>query len=323
MILTRRASLALPLLAVTPVARAQSALPKGPLKIVVGFAAGGTADLAGRVIADKLRERTGLSVIVDNKPGISGVIATEAVAKSPPDGNTLMLAVMTSTVMGKLTFVKLPYDPQKDLAPVSLVSTFQIALAVAPSNPAKDMKEFVAWAKANPAQANFGVPAMGGHSHFFGLLLGKTLGLDMQPVPYKGAAPMVNDMGGGQVQIGISGLADLLASHKGGKVRILGTSGAARALSSPDLPTFSEQGYPGLQGDGWFGLFAPAGTPPATVEALNREVDAVLKLPDVRERIVTMGMDPRGGAPGDLARFEETEMKRWAPIVAASGFKVE
>src|SRR5258708_826342 len=150
-------------------ARAQGALPKGPVKIVVGFSAGGSADIIGRLIAEKFRQRTGLTTIVENKPGVSGVIATEAVAKSPPDGNTLMLAVMTSTILAKLTFTKLPYDPQKDLSPVSLVGTFQIVLAVTPSLPITDMNQFAAWLKANPDKANFGVPAVGGHSHFFGL----------------------------------------------------------------------------------------------------------------------------------------------------------
>lgn len=302
---------------------AQSALPKGPVRILVGFSAGGSADIVGRLIAEKFRERTGLATLVENKPGVSGVIATEAVAKSPPDGNALILAAMASTIMAKLTFTKLPYDPQKDLAPVSLVSTFQLVLAVTPTMPVTDMKGFADWAKANPTKASFGVPAVGGHSHFFGLMLGKTLGVDMQVVPYKGSAPMITDLSSGQLHVGVSALSDFLASHKAGKVRIIATSGKERSLSAPDLPTFTESGFPALVGDGWLGLYAPAGTPPATVAALGAEMAAVVNLPEIRERIVVLGMEPRGTTPGDLAEFDESELKRWQPIVAASGFKVE
>lgn len=312
------ASLGLPLSA-----RAQSALPKGPIKVVVGFSAGGSADITGRLIAEKLRQRTGLVTIVENKPGVSGVIATEAVVKSPPDGNTLMLAVMTSTILAKLTFAKLPYDPQKDLSPLSLVGTFQIVLAVTPSVPVTDMNQFAAWLKANPDKANYGVPAVGGHSHFFGLMLGKALGVDMQMVPYKGAAPMITDLSGGQLYVGVSGLSDFLASHRAGKVRIIATSGQERSLSAPDLPTFTESGFPTLAGDGWMALYAPANTPAATVAALSAEIAAILKQPDVRERLVQLGLDPRGTTPAELVAFDERELKRWQPIVAASGFKVE
>ncbi|MEI8152636.1 MAG: Bug family tripartite tricarboxylate transporter substrate binding protein [Hyphomicrobiales bacterium] len=303
--------------------RAQGALPKGPVRILVGFSAGGSADVVGRLIAEKFRERTGLTTVVENKPGVSGVIATEAAARAAPDGNTMVLAAMASTIMAKLTFTKLPYDPQKDLAPVSLVSTFQLVLAVTPSLPIATMAQFATWAKANPDKASFGVPAVGGHSHFFGLMLGKTLGVDMQVVPYKGSAPMITDLSSGQLHVGVSALSDFLASHKAGKVRIIATSGQERSLSAPDLPTFTESGFPTLAGDGWLALYAPANTPPATIAALSAEMGAVLKTPDVRERIVLLGMDPRGSTPAGLAEFDEGELKRWQPIVAASGFKVE
>jgi tripartite-type tricarboxylate transporter receptor subunit TctC len=303
--------------------RAQSALPKGPVRILVGFSAGGSADVVGRLIAEKFRERTGLTTVIENKPGVSGVIATEAAARAAPDGNTMVLAAMASTIMAKLTFTKLPYDPQKDLAAVGLVSTFQLVLAVTPSLPIATMAQFATWAKANPGKASFGVPAVGGHSHFFGLMLGKTLGIDMQVVPYKGSAPMITDLSSGQLHVGVSALSDFLASHKAGKVRIIATSGQERSLSAPDLPTFTESGFPTLAGDGWLGLYAPANTPPAIVAALSAEMAAVLKAPDVRERIVLLGMDPRGSTPAGLAEFDEAELKRWQPIVAASGFKVE
>ncbi len=179
--------------------RAQSALPKGPVRLLVGYSPGGPADSMARLIAQKFSDRTGLTTLVENKPGAGGVIATEMVSKALPDGNTLILANMASTIMAKLTYPKLPYDPQKDLAPVSLVSTFQHALSVIPSVPVADTVQFATWAKANPGKANFGVPAIGGLSHFFGLMLGKAIGVDMQPVPYKGTAPMLIDLNSGQL----------------------------------------------------------------------------------------------------------------------------
>jgi len=311
------------LAAATAGARAQPVLPRGPLRMLVGFSAGGSADVVARVISDKLRERTGLAVIVDNKLGSGGVIATEAVTKMPPDGSTIVLAAMASTVMAKLTYAKLPYDPLVDLAPVSLVSTFQLALSVTSSLPIDSMATFVAWAKANPKLTSFGIPAPGGHSHFFGLMLGRALGIDMQPVPYKGSAPMISDLSSGQVHVGISALSDFFASYKSGKVRLLATSGKERSLSAPELPTFTESGYHELVGEGWLAIYAPAQTPPSIASALSAEISAILVLPDVRDRIITMGMEPRGSTPAGLAEFDNAEFRRWQPIVAASGFKVE
>jgi tripartite-type tricarboxylate transporter receptor subunit TctC len=303
--------------------RAQNSFPRGPLRLLVGFSAGGSSDVVARLLADKIRERTGVTVIVDNKPGSGGVIATEAVTKMAPDGNTIALAGMVSTVMAKLTYAKLPYDPMTDLAPISLVCTFQLALAVTPSLPVDSMATFVAWAKANPALASYGIPGPGGHSHFFGLMLGKPISADMQAVPYKGAAPMIADLSAGQIKVGISALSDFHGAYKAGKVRLLATSGKERSLSAPELPTFTESGYADLVGDGWLGLYAPPQTPLPVISALSAEISAILALPDVRDPIITMGMEPRGSTPAGLAAFDAGEFKKWQPIVAASGFKVE
>jgi tripartite-type tricarboxylate transporter receptor subunit TctC len=220
--------------------RAQNAFPRGPIRLFVGLSAGGSADFVARLLAEKLRERTGVTVIVENKPGSGGVIATEAVTKMPPDGNAIVLAGMVATVMAKLTYAKLPYDPLTDLAPISLVTTFQLAMAITPSLPVSSMTEFVGWAKANPALTSYGIPGPGGHSHFFGLMLGKAIGVDMQAVPYKGAAPMIADLSADQLKVGISALADFYPSYKAGKLRLLATSGKERSLSAPELPTFAE-----------------------------------------------------------------------------------
>jgi tripartite-type tricarboxylate transporter receptor subunit TctC len=303
--------------------RAQSAFPRGPIRMFVGFSAGGTADIAARLLADKLRERTGVTIIIENRPGAGGVIATEQVIKMPADGKAIVLAAMSSTVLAMLTYAKLPYDPLTDLAPISLVSTFPLVLAISPSLPVDNVAKFVAWAKANPASTSYGVPALGAHSHFFGLMLGKAIGVDMQVVPYKGSAPMIADLSAGQIKVGVTGLFDFYSSYKAGKVRLLATSGRERSLSAPELPTFVESGYPDLVGEGWMGLYAPPQTPLPITSALSAEISAILALPDVRDRIITTGMEPRATTPAGLAEFDNLEFKKWQPVVVASGFKVE
>jgi tripartite-type tricarboxylate transporter receptor subunit TctC len=245
------------------------------------------------------------------------------VSRATPDGNTFILCNQSSTILAKLTYTKLPYDPQKDIVPISLVCTFQHALAVTPSLPVSDTVEFAAWARANPNRANLGVPAVGGPSHFFGLMLGRVIGVDIQIVPYKGTAAMVTDLSSGQLDVGISAVADFVAPHKGGRLRIIATSGKERALSTPELPTFAQSGFPALAGEGWYGLYAPARTPPTTVAALSAEVQAIMNLPDIRERLLVLSLDPRGSTPAQLAEFDANELSRWRPVVAESGFKVE
>jgi tripartite-type tricarboxylate transporter receptor subunit TctC len=303
--------------------RAQNAFPRGPIRLLVGFSAGGTADIAARLLADKLRDRIGVTVIIENRPGAGGVIATEQVIKMPADGNAIVLAAMSSTVLAMLTYAKLPYDPLTDLAPISLVSTFPLVLAISPSLPVDNVAQFVAWARANPASTSYGVPALGAHSHFFGLMLGKAIGVDMQVVPYKGSAPMIADLSAGQIKVGITGLFDFYSSYKAGKVRLLATSGKERSLSAPELPTFAESGYPDLVGEGWMGLYAPPQTPLSIASALSAEISAILALPDVRDRMITTGMEPRATTPAGLAAFDQAEFKKWQPVVVASGFKVE
>lgn len=303
-------------------ARSQTPAPAKQLRILVGFSAGGSTDAAARIVASKLQERTGTTVIIDNKPGAGGTIATDAAAKSAPDGNTIVLAAMTSTVMAKLTFAKLPFDPQRDLVPISHLSTFQLALAVSPSVKAETVPAFIDWAKANRGRISVGVPGLGGHSHFFCVMLGKELGIDFQPVPYKGAGPMLTDLSGSQIDVGISALSDFLAAHNGGKIRMIASTGTARSPSAPALPTLAESGFPMLTGIGWIAFYAPAKTPRGLVDALSAEMATVLNLPEIREKIVLLGMEPRHSSPEELAAFDDAELKRWGPIVRETGFKV-
>jgi tripartite-type tricarboxylate transporter receptor subunit TctC len=304
-------------------ASAQGSLPNGPIRLLIGYTAAGPADIVARLLAQKMTERTGLTFIVESRPGASGTIATKALTGATPDGRTLLVTNMASTVMAALTFPKLSYDPKTDLAPVSLVCTFQHALAVTSSVPVANPQQFVSWLKANPAKANIAVPAIGGQSHFFALLLGKTFGVDVQVVPYKGSGPLLTDLAGGQINVAITGLGEMVPLHDAGQIRMLATSGHARAIATPKLPTFIEAGFPAAAGEGWFGVFAPVGTPRGVIAEFSSEIQAIMNLPDIRHRLVQLGMDPRGTDPAGLSDFEAREFKRWQPVVAASGFKAE
>lgn len=321
----RRSVMAAPVILVPSFARGQpqGRLPAGPVRLLVGFPPGGTADQLARLIAAHVQDRAGLPIVVENRPGAGGVVATTAIVTGQADGSSMVLATMGSTIMSKLTYVRMPYDPQRDLAPITLAATFQLALAVHPSLPAETVPQFVAWARANPTQADFAIPAPGGHSQFFGVMLGKEIGVAMQPIPYRGSAPLMADLVAGQVRLSIVPLSDALALHRGGKVRIIATTGDARSLSAPDIPTFTEAGHPQLVGVGWLGVYAAARTPGDIVLGLNRAVVEALSAADIRERIVALGLEPRTSTPEGLAAFDETERQRWEPIVKATGFKIE
>jgi len=322
--LTRRTALATAGAALWPAtvgAQAPAALPAGPIKVMVGFPAGGATDVQARLVAEKLRERTGRSVIVENKAGASGTVAGEALKNATPDGNTLLLAPIASAVMAKLTFPQLNHDPFVDHAPVTLLGTFQLALAVSPQLGPTTVAEFIAWAKANPKQASFGTTAMGSLPHFFGILLARAAGVDLQAVPYRGAAPLVSDLSGGQVPAGTGALTDFLEHHRAGRVRILATSGLRPPLAAPDLPTFSGLGYADIVGDSWLGFFAPAGTPRPTIDAINREIAAIVALPEMRDRLIQLGLEPRTSTPEEFDALRRADAAKWKKVVDASGYK--
>lgn len=321
--LGRRQALALSAgaLALPSLARAQSGLPAGTIKLLIGFPAGGGTDVMGRIVVEKIRERTGANIVVENKGGASGTVAAEQLKNAAPDGMTLMLAPIASTVMAHLTFPKLPYDIQADFAPISLLGTFQLAYAISPTLGVNTLVEYIAWLKADPKRASFGTTAMGSLPMFFGTMLGGGIGVDLQAVPYRGAAPLVQDLMSGQVPAGTGALTDFLQHHRGGKVRILATSGAKRAIAGPDLPTFTELGYPKIVGDGWLGFYAPAKTPPAIVEAFNREIVAAASAEDVKKKLLDAGLEPRTTTSKEFADFVVSEIARWKPVVAASGYK--
>jgi len=294
-----------------------------PVHILVGFAAGGTADLIARVVAEKLKDTLGQPVIVENRPGAAGRIAADAVKSASPDGATIMVMPIGPMAVVPHTLKSISYDTLKDFTPIGLGATFQFALAVGPQSGARSWSEFIGWVKANPAKASYATSAAGSLPHFIGVLLSREIGVDMVHIAYKGSAAYVNDLIGGQVPAAIDAVADLTELHRAGRVRILATSGAARSPVLPDVPTFSELGLKNVVATGWFGFFAPANTPKAVVDTLNRGINKALASPDVVERLAKIGMDPATGTPEEFARIVAADYAKWGPIVKASGFTAD
>ena len=294
--------------------------PKGPVRIIVGFAAGGSSDIAARMLADKLKDSLGVPVIVENKVGAGGRIAAETLKNATPDGTTFLLTPVVVPVLAPLVFKTLNYDPAKDFAPVAQVATYQFALAVGPNHPAKTVPEFVAWLKANPTQANFGSPAPGSLPHFFGLMIGKATGIEMTHIAYKGGAPLANDLMGGQIAAGVDALSDMIELHRSGKIRIIATSGAQRSLQLPTVATFKEQGFAAIEGAGWIGVYAPAKTPAEVIDRVSGAVASALKDPELRERFVKLGYEPTGTTPAQLVAIMAADTATWGLIIKASGF---
>ena len=307
---------------IAPGANAQGTL-KSPIRIIVGFAAGGSSDIAARMLADKLKDSLGVAVIVENKVGAGGRIAAEALKNAAADGTTVMLTPVVVPVLAPLVYKQLPYDPARDFAPVAQVATYQFALALTPDHPAKSVAEFVAWLKANPTQANFGSPAPGSLPHFFGLMIGQAIGVPMTHIAYKGGAPLATDLMGGQIPAGIDALSDMIELHRAGKIRIIATSGAQRSPLLPSVATFREQGFAAIEGSGWIGVYAPAKTPKPVIDQLATAIASALKAPDMRERFLTLGYEPTGTTPEQLAAIMSADTARWGPVIKASGFTAE
>ena len=291
-----------------------------PVRILVGFAAGGTADILARVVADKLKDSLGVPVIVDNRPGAIGRIAAEAVKNAAPDGTTIMVMPIGPMAVVPHVYTDITYDPVKDFTAVAIGATFQFAIAAGPESGAKNWSEFVAWVRANPSKASYATSGAGSLPHFFGVLVSREIGVPMVHVPYKGSAAYMNDLLAGQVPAAVDAIADLTEQHRAGKVRILASSGATRSTVLPDVPTFTELGL-AVQASGWFGFFAPAKTPKPIVDALNRAINKALQSPDVVQRLSGIGMDPATGTPEEFAQIVASDYARWGPIVKASGFK--
>ena len=293
------------------------------LRILVGFPPGGTSDTIARLVADRMRDSLGVLVIVENKPGVNGIVAAQALKNAAPDGRTVMISPIGVTVFSPLTQRNLGYDPVKDFAPVSLAANQQLALAVGPGSPAKSVQEYIAWVRADPSRGAYGTPTTGGQPQFFGVMLARATGIDLVCVPYKGGGPLVTDLIGGQVPAGITVVSELIKHHESRKVRMLATSGAERSPVAPDVPTFKELGFGNIEGNGWQAFHTTAGTPRPVIERLSTAISRAINAPEIKERLLALGLEPVGSTPDELARRMAEDTAKWAPLVKASGFRAD
>ncbi len=321
--LDRRSAMGLIAITVTGLAQAQQGYPNKPAKIVVGFTAGGPTDQVARIIASQLGDKMGQPFIVEARPGAAGSIGASYAAKQPADGYTLYLAVQTTHAVAPYLYPNVGYDAVKDFTGVVRIVHNPLLMVVHPSFPAKSLAELVAHAKANPGKVNYSTGGIGSSPHMSMELFRKAAGVDITAVHYKGDAAALGDLLGGQVQMMMSSIAGLLPSVQAGKLRPLAVSGLQRSPMAQDIPTVAESGYPGFQVITWFGLVAPARTPPEIVERINRETLAILKLPEVREQFNKMGCEIVPNSPAEFTRFIAEENLVWGGLVKQLGLKAE
>ncbi len=320
--LLSRALVACLFAAVAATAMAQN-YPVKQVRLIVPWTPGGAADILARTVAQKLSEHWGQQVLVDNRPGANGIIGTDAAARAPADGYTLLLgATGPNSVLPSLV-PKLPYDALKDFAPVSLIATTTYVLSVHPSMPVNSVKELVAMGKAKPGTFTFASPGAGTPNHLSGEMFKAATGIDMQHVPYKGSAPAMTDVMGGQITMTFENIAPSLPHIKAGKMKALGITAPKRSTLLPDVPTIAESGFPGFQAVGWFGVLAPRGTPAPVIAQLNGEIVRLLKLPDVRERLLSLGVEIHGSTPEEFDAFGRAEIDKWAKVIKAANVRIE
>jgi tripartite-type tricarboxylate transporter receptor subunit TctC len=305
-------------LGIALVATAQAQTEK-PVRIVVGFPAGATLDSLARQVAEKLRVSLNQPVIVENRTGAAGRLAAEFVKSQPGDGMTLLMTPVANMAIMPHSHQGLRYDPFADFAPVSHVANFQIAFAVGPAVPSQSLRDYVALVKKDPKAGNYASAAAGSIPHFLGVMFARTAGIELTHVPYKGTAPALTDLVGGQIAAAVMTVPDIAQLQRAGKVRALAVAGAKRSAALPDVPTFKEQGYD-LEGSGWYAVFAPAATPKETVDRLSRLVAQATQSPEVRAFIEKGGMEATGTTPAELAAMLKADYDRWGPVIKASGF---
>jgi len=296
--------------------------PQRTVKMVVPFPAGGPTDILARVVAQKLSERWGQPVIVDNKPGAGGTIGSDLVAKAAPDGYSLLMGTSSTHSIGP-SLQKLPYDPVRDFAPISQVSNATNVLLVSPKLGVTTLKGLIALAKANPGKLNFASSGIGTIPHLTGERFKLMAGVDLQHVPYKGTGLSIPDMANGQVAVLFDSIVTALAYVKSGSVRALAISSPQRTPLAPDLPTMAEAGLPGFESETWFGLFAPAGTPKDIIAKVSADTASALNAPDVRERFASVGAEPVGSSPEQFAERVRADTVRWAEVIRKADVKVQ
>ena len=296
--------------------------PAKPIRLIVPQSAGGSTDQVARPLAQRMGEALGQTVIVDNRPGAGSTIGTDLVAKSTPDGHTL-LAVAASFTMSPSLYRNLPFDPVRDFAPISLLSSLPNILVVHPSLPVKSVRELIAFAKARPGQLNFGSSGMATGTHMSMELLKHLTGVEMVHVPYKGGAPSVTALMSGEVQVTFATISTALPHVKSGRLRALAVSTARRSPAAPEVPPLAEAGVKGYDYASWIGLLAPAKTPPGIVTRLNAEAVKALQTPEIKAILATEGSEPVGNSPEQFAAILKTEVARWAQVVKAAGIKAD
>lgn len=312
---------ALAVLAASPAAQAQS-YPSKPIRFVIPFTPGGNTDVLGRLLAQKMTEAWGQQVIIDNRAGAGGTVGVELTAKAPPDGYTIVMGSFGSVLVARSLYPNLGYDPQRDLAPVVLVSTPPGLLVVHPSLPVRNVRELIQVARANPGKLNYASAGSATWNHLFGELFKSMANVQVQHVPYKGSAPAVTDLLGGHVEMMFSPFPPVLPQIKANKLRAVALSSAQRSSLLPDIPTINESGLPGYDAVSWFAVLAPAKTPAATVAQLNREINRILQLPDVKASLAADGAEPAGGTPEQLAASIREGAAKWGKLIQQLNVKL-
>jgi tripartite-type tricarboxylate transporter receptor subunit TctC len=296
--------------------------PRKPIRMIIPYPPGGPTDILGRIVAQNLTEKLGQQVVVENKPGASGMIGADLVAKAPPDGYTL-LANASIHVINPSLYRNPTYDAIKDFTPVSLIADVPLVLVVAPELPVKSVKDLIALGKSSSGKLNFASSGNAAAPHLAGEAFKIATGVDMQHVPYKGSGPALTDLMGGQVQLMFDSLPSSISHVKSGKLRAIAVTTAKRASALPNVPTIAESGVPGFDISTWYGIWAPAGTPKEIVNRLSGEIAKIVKIPDVRERLAGLGAEPVGNSPDEFAAYCRSELAKWAKIVKASGATVD
>ena len=302
---------------------ADAQFPARPIRIIVPFTPGAGTDIVGRAIAQSLTESWHQSIVVENRPGAGGTIAGELVSKGNPDGYTLMLGNVSTLAIARSLYPKLPYDPLRDFAPITLITTSENVVVVHPSVPIDSIKSLIAYAKAKPRHLNYGSAGSGTTSHLGGAMFSTMAGVEMTHVPYKGSGPALVDLLAGQLQVMFSSVPTALPHIKAGRLRPLAVTRVARSATLPDLPTVHETGLKGFDISLWQGIVAPAATPRAIVIKLNQTIVANLKQPDLRAKLAAQGLDPVGSTPEQFAAYIRDEAAKWAKVVKATGARAD
>ena len=300
-----------------------AAYPGKPLRYIVPWPAGGGGDVLGRAVAQRLAESLGQQIIVDNRAGASGIIGTEAAAKAPPDGYTLLQANTPILCINPGTYAKLPYDPVQSFEPVALVNTGALLVLVHPSVPARSVRELVALSKSRPGQLNYASSGSGTSAHLAGEMFKRAAGVDMVHIPYKGAAPAMIDVIAGQASVMFGDMITALPHVRGGKLRALAVTSGKRAIAAPDIPTIRESGGPELEAAVWSGVLVPRGTPAPVVARLNRALVDIVESQDFRARMIATGGEPLSSTPQQFGQFIRTELARWSQAARDAGARVE